>query len=322
MLGAPRGLPRPPIGLMSSAPAAAVNLAPKVPRDLEFGLLYSKYICPPSPKTPLFDFLTLRASMRYIDQLRTHNVTPDEKQKYNITSDRVMLTSSGNVLTLCGSGVGGRFTTAEILMSRLLSAELDRKFAALDSSFKALSNDTKKLKGSEIKGKSDGQDLQAYKSELSAFISTFSKLNDLVSAKREEIASQPKVEFEIDPEADMKLASPLPEYLGYLIKKYTAETNPLKAHSSMLIDSISRLSAWLSSVILRSVFTTDHEYNVYVLELIGASDDRTGQEEPKTEKYWRNRVFMFLSKCRELKSCPKKEKELMKTYDWDALATA
>ena len=71
MLGAPRGLPRPPIGLMSSAPAAAVNLAPKVPRDLEFGLLYSKYICPPSPKTPLFDFLTLRASMRYIDQVRS-----------------------------------------------------------------------------------------------------------------------------------------------------------------------------------------------------------------------------------------------------------
>ncbi|GMH66690.1 hypothetical protein TL16_g10992 [Triparma laevis f. inornata] len=315
---------RPPmggIGVLSNLKTSNPNPTPKIPRDLDFGLLYSSYINPPPPKSPLFDSLPLRSSMRHLDTLRTHNVTPAEKEKYNITSDRVMVTSGGNVLNLCGAGVGGRFTTEEILMSRLLSAEIDRKFSSLDTSFKSLSNDFKKLKGSEISDKTDDELLNTYKSALSSFLSTFEKLNDLVSKKRKELASLPKIDFEVDPEAEMKLASPLPPYLTYLIEKYTIETSPKKPHPSMLIDSIARLSAWLTSVILRSVFTTDHEYSAYVMDLIGGSDDRTkGEEEVRTEKYWRNRVFMFLSKCRELKSFPKKEKDLMKSYDWDAIA--
>lgn len=118
-LGTARGLPmvRPPmggIGVLSNLKTSNPNPTPKIPRDLDFGLLYSSYINPPPPKSPLFDSLPLRSSMRHLDTLRTHNVTPAEKEKYNITSDRVMVTSGGNVLNLCGAGVGGRFTTEEV----------------------------------------------------------------------------------------------------------------------------------------------------------------------------------------------------------------
>lgn len=75
-------------------------------------------------------------------------------------------------------------------MSRLLSAEIDRKFSSLDTSFKSLSNDFKKLKGSEISDKTDDELLNTYKSALSSFLSTFEKLNDLVSKKRKELGKK------------------------------------------------------------------------------------------------------------------------------------
>ena len=50
---------------------------------------------------------------------------------------------------------------------------------------------------------------------------------------------------------------------------------------------------------------------------MGASDDRNGESEAtRSDGYWRRRFYNFLSKVRELKAVPKKEKMLEDRFTW------
>jgi len=253
--------------------------------------------------------------MRYLDQLRTHPVPSSEKEEYNIPDDRVVCTSSKSVLQLCGSNKGVRFSTADVVSSRLIAASMEEKFGGLDEAFKALTQAEKKTKGSELSKTELTAGLRAYKEIQDEFLETCGRLALLVARKRKELVDDPPPPFEVDPEAEMKLAMPLPLYLQNLIDKYESETSPSKPHPSLALDSVARFSAFLAACVTGEVWCSTEEGGALRV-LVGASDDRSDRP-PFSDAYWRRRFFNFLSKVRELKSAPKKEKMLEEKYVWE-----
>ena len=85
----------------SSFLAATRSSAPRVPRDLAFGVLYKDYICRES--NPLMEEVSLSSGMRHVDQLRNHPLQQEEQVSYNIpqSMQRCLVTLPKNVLMLC-----------------------------------------------------------------------------------------------------------------------------------------------------------------------------------------------------------------------------
>jgi hypothetical protein len=250
--------------------------------------------------------------MRHLDTLRNHPVPQAEQEQFNIigSNPRLLVDVPKNIMILCGSGKGARFTTEDLLTIRLSCAKLEKEFRDLDDAFKKLGAEEKKSKG----GACDSDNGKLYVEKREAFLAVYATLASLVSAKRESIADLGDVVIEMDPEAEMKHAQPLPEYLVTLIAKYGAEQT-FKAMSCNL-DTLSRFSAYLAAAIVgEQVFCSEVEAEA-LLTLISASADGCAPGAGHTEKYWRERVFGFLSKLREVKSVPKKEKDLHGTFEW------
>ena len=142
----------------------------------------------------------------------------------------MLVTSVKAVLALCGSNKGGRFRTEEMVEARVLSADVEVRYGELDRAFKAIEPGEKKTKGKDL-GCAEGI-LKVYREKQNDFLAAYGRLVSLVDKKRRELKDDPPPPFEVDPEAEMKLAQPLPSYLQSLIDKYEKETMPVKVSGS------------------------------------------------------------------------------------------
>ena len=239
-------------------------------------------------------------------------------------------------MSLCGSGKGARFTTIELLSICNAVQALDGLYGEVDASYKAIKGaNPKKIKGllnktepltlEDVEGDETSlAPLQTFVSASRAYLKNYAPLVVLVSSKRaillKEIEQGTAMPVENDPEAEMKLASPLPAYLSTLMKKYDSETSPKKPHSSALSDSLARFSAFLAHCIVNMDYMCIQDEVLCLEELLSGSDDGElldDEAHPRTDDYWRSRIFNFLKVMRELKSVPKKEKDLGAKWDWE-----
>ena len=293
--------------------------APKLPRDLFFGALLTDHIL--SPSSPLFKPLTFTSQMRHLDTLNAHPLPPSEAAAYNLPGTRIATASLSSLLALSGAGKGARFTTEELREAGRIAGEMEEAYGRVDGAFKALSTAEKKLTGSDLSLPlplplpPSPSPASAFLSARDSYLSVYALAASLVSSKRSSLAARGPVDVEVDPEAEMKLAAPLPLYLTALIEKYATsqEVKPL----ALRLDSLSRFSSYLAASITgEQILSTPSERAALDL-LVSASDDLSGEEgAQRTERYWRERVFGFLGKMREVKAVPKKEGKLHDRQEW------
>jgi hypothetical protein len=187
------------MGVLVTAPKKV-----RVPSDLKFGLLYFDFI---KGKDLLSD-LTLSSSMRYIDQLRNHPVSKDEHALYNIpeSSSRLLTGDRKNVMALCGSNKGGRFTTGEFKVIEDACAAVEESYQRLDAAFKGLSSDEKKHKGGEKSEEKPSAKVEKVLADRRDYLEAYGKLVEIVKGKQKALAEAPPGgDFQIDPEAEMKV---------------------------------------------------------------------------------------------------------------------
>ena len=292
------------------------------------------------------EYLSATDLMRKLDTLRWHIPTVNEIEKFNVGggSTRMNVHSLNSVLSLCCAGKGVRFSTDELKSVEGVVPGLEEDYISIDKLFKGLVAEAKKIKGvDKVKLLDDdfvleeGKLIQgSYRDSLLEFstltkkyLSSYSTLTILVKGKRQELLKQiaegNAPTFDADPEAELKLASPIPEYLDLLIKKYKAEGNPVNSKSGATVDSLSRFSSFLSYCLMDMEFLVcSFNEREAIEELLGGASDGSDSERQhegvpqiiKTEDYWKRRIFNFLSKMKELKACPKKEKDLANRWDW------
>jgi len=258
--------------------------------------------------------------MRQIDGMRYHTPTDDEQKSFNLTNERASVHVFSSFLALCGSRKGCRFDTSE-LSSTLpeLCNELASLFNATETLFKKLSAENKKLKLLTVIEENNTttdnsideyRELKDFQERIFLYVSKFKEAVEVVEVKRQSIKDNGGAEVDMDPEAELKLANPLPNYLVILLKKYKDETSPT-IQRGMILDSLVRFSAFLASMALRIIPSTDQEEKA-ILFLVGGC--KTTQEEDETngrcEIFWRRRFFFFLKNLRELKGVSKREKDL------------
>eukprot|EP00520_Triparma_pacifica_P002197 CAMPEP_0118645232 /NCGR_PEP_ID=MMETSP0785-20121206/7386_1 /TAXON_ID=91992 /ORGANISM="Bolidomonas pacifica, Strain CCMP 1866" /LENGTH=304 /DNA_ID=CAMNT_0006537091 /DNA_START=151 /DNA_END=1062 /DNA_ORIENTATION=- len=283
--------------------AATTTKRVRIPSDLDFGVLYLDYI---KGRDLLLD-LTLSASIRHVDQLRNHPVSSSEHDLYNIPagSTRLMTGDRKNVLALCGSNKGGRFETADFKFIGDTCSKVEESYQRVDSAFKELTSDEKKYK----ENATDSTQTPAIKKLLSyraAYLSDYGALVGFIKTKRKALSEDPPGgDFQIDPEAEMKLASPFPPYLSLLLSKYRMETNPKLAHKDAVADNLARLSAFLAACAVGLVWCGSSEQAA--LDTLLAACDANAFEAGNTEKLRRRRIFKFLKGMREIKGVPKRE---------------
>jgi len=138
-----------PAGAMSSLNLAPKSTAPKVPRDLPFGALLTTYIS--SPTTPLFTTLSFTVQMRHLDDLRSHNTGVAEQELLNVPGSeaRLLVDVPKNLMKLCGSGKGVRFSTKDITEIKRIAERIGEAFGRMDGAFKGLNVGERKGKGDE-----------------------------------------------------------------------------------------------------------------------------------------------------------------------------
>ena len=323
--------PRPPNPFASTAPRPPNPFAARPPNPFASagpplglgGLSISKSNNKPKPPPPIFgSTLDAAASnpqspaaiMRTIDNLRYHTPTPSEQTDFNLSSSRLCVHELSNFLSLCGSRKGCRFTTKELLSFKVLVQDLESNFQMIDKLFKEM---TKKggLYCLLPTPNTNTNTNAALQTAIFAYTASYSTAVSIATTKRQGLSDTPTIET--DPEAELKLANPLPNYLVVLFEKYKAETDP-RIPRGMLLDSLVRFSAFLAAVTVRAVSCTSKEEEAMRF-LVGGSEASANENENDqntTEQYWRRRYFGFLKSARELKAVSKKEKDL-EVKSWD-----
>uniref|UniRef100_K3WAW1 Uncharacterized protein n=1 Tax=Globisporangium ultimum (strain ATCC 200006 / CBS 805.95 / DAOM BR144) TaxID=431595 RepID=K3WAW1_GLOUD len=107
--------------------------------------------------------------LRFIDALRYHKPTEDERSEWNISSstERLCLHVLNDILLICGARRGFRFNSQDINSFRTLSESLEAQFALLDQTFRNLPFEVTKYRFADLKRiEDDAQFFQlAYKSK-------------------------------------------------------------------------------------------------------------------------------------------------------------
>ncbi|KAF1325816.1 hypothetical protein FI667_g8918, partial [Globisporangium splendens] len=91
--------------------------------------------------------------LRFVDALRYHKPTEDERSEWNISSstERLCLHVLNDILLICGARRGFRFNSQDINSFRALSEKLETQFALLDQTFRTLPFEVTKYKFADLK---------------------------------------------------------------------------------------------------------------------------------------------------------------------------
>ncbi|DAZ93415.1 TPA: hypothetical protein N0F65_011735 [Lagenidium giganteum] len=78
--------------------------------------------------------------MRFVDSLRYHKPTEDERRQYNVCSskERLFLHILNDILVLCGARKGFRFNSKDINRLRTCAEELELRYQRVDTMFRSL----------------------------------------------------------------------------------------------------------------------------------------------------------------------------------------
>lgn len=81
------------------------------------------------------------ARMRAIDTIRKYNPTVEECDKLNMSNNRINLTKTNDVISMCGGCKGIRFKDTEMKAIMILTAQLAEACVILDKAFKSIPQD-------------------------------------------------------------------------------------------------------------------------------------------------------------------------------------
>jgi hypothetical protein len=183
-----------------------------VPRDLDFGKLFTDFIR--DSKEPLFSTLSFTSQMRHLDALRNHPPSPGDRESLNARGDgRIQTDVPSNILTLAGGNKGSRFSGADLKEAGEIAGKLAAAFKELDDCFNKLSAAEKKAVGDAEGG--------GFVTKRDAYLDAYAGLVSLVNSKQSYLKEHPCPAVENDPEAEMKAAAPIPQYLVDLIAFYS-----------------------------------------------------------------------------------------------------
>ncbi|EQC35851.1 hypothetical protein, variant [Saprolegnia diclina VS20] len=189
--------------------------------------------------------------MRFIDTLRYHKPTLDERTTYNLagSTERLNLHTLNDVLAVCRARRGMRFKSQDICRIRAITSELQLSYDGLNVLFKALPVGVNRVKiplerpairpPLSVENHADNdkaviEAAAAFHERANAYVATFLRLQSLVETIQ---ASQSTLQDVIDDastETDSAKA-PFPMFLFVLIQKYRRERHEMPSTPSMAL---------------------------------------------------------------------------------------
>ncbi|OQR83894.1 hypothetical protein ACHHYP_14150 [Achlya hypogyna] len=177
-------------------------------------------------------YKTPTTKMRFIDTLRYHKPTPEERAEYNLagSTERLYLHTLNDVLAICRARRGMRFNGHQICQIRAITNELHTSYDVLNAMFKALPPGVNRYKPSaEVPKDADEKLLMdaavSFHEQANAYVAIFLRLRSVVTCIK---ATQPPPTTvldtsETDTEFESKANAPFPHFLLVLIQMYRRE---------------------------------------------------------------------------------------------------
>lgn len=242
--------------------------------------------------------------MRFIDTLRYHKPTDEERKELNLCSavERLNLHTLNDILAICGARKGSRFDGQEIQRMIVLEGHLRGLYTELNDLFQKTRKQDEATQFHEI---------------ANQYMETFQQLKTFVLAVRAKPAlfSQQPMHQE-DDEFESKSKTPFPEFLVVLVQKYRRECHahewsPSAVSEAPPLASLAHLAAFIaSSLFAKSPLTESEAKSVEILlqvikYLYIRQDTSFELKTHTTQRRLALSIWAFLCTVREFRSIPK-----------------
>ncbi|KDO30120.1 hypothetical protein SPRG_05312 [Saprolegnia parasitica CBS 223.65] len=200
--------------------------------------------------------------MRFIDTLRYHKPTLDERTTYNLagSTERLNLHTLNDVLAVCRARRGMRFKSQDICRIRAITSELQLSYDGLNVLFKALPAGVNRIKvpveppairsPPSVESDDDKAVVKAavaFHERANAYVATFLRLRSLVETIQASQGPLQDVVDDVSPETDSEFESkakaPFPMFLFVLIQKYRRERHEMPS-TALLASSTLPTHPW------------------------------------------------------------------------------
>ncbi|CAM9623187.1 unnamed protein product [Chrysoparadoxa australica] len=268
-------------------------------------------------------------TMRYIDELKLHKLTPEEAMRLQISAElgRMDVTLSYNVLLLCGSFRGVRTGVDQMKFVNMIAQNSAATVHNLNRLFNEIPHKEKNIKMNPESGEwpeNCPQKVQDFFIFVSAFLKLYECLIDFVLMKQREVPTGPPNEAEPTAEVeDEKRGTKYPDWLAILIERYLHD-HPEEAEAEKHIN-LTDFSAFIAALLFHLHPVTNREGRALAI-VVRSSDDGSGigvddlegldsqggnlENVPPARKflampmsYWVKRTFNWLKSVSELKHC-------------------